>query len=65
MLSRQVIIWVPLVSIAAPSWFASGSCRRKKAELELAAQKLGMNVGALVWSVLHATHAIYIDADVQ
>jgi hypothetical protein len=31
----------------------------EKAELEHAAQKLGMSVGALVWSVLHATHAVY------
>ena len=37
----------------------------EKAELEQAAQKLGMSVGALVWSVLHATHAIYIDAEVE
>jgi hypothetical protein len=32
---------------------------QEKAELEQAAQKLGMSVGALVWSVLHATHAVY------
>ncbi len=31
----------------------------EKAELEHAAKKLGMSVGALVWSVLHATHAVY------
>jgi hypothetical protein len=37
----------------------------EKAELEHAAQKLGMSVGALVWSILHATHAVYIDAAVE
>ena len=42
-------------------WFSPA----EKAELEEAAQNLGMSVGALVWSVLHATHAIYIDAEVE
>lgn len=37
----------------------------EKAALEDAAQTLGMSVGALVRSSLHATHAIYIEGPLE
>jgi hypothetical protein len=37
----------------------------EKAELEHAAQKLGMSVGGLVWSILHATHAVYSEGALE